>query len=278
MGFDFPTLSAVFKPYQEKIAATAKPAVMMALTPQPELSLWQSKIGGRPYLPLETEYPKSAEGQPLILLAQINLAEMPALPEFPAQGILQFYITADDLYGMNFDDQQAQSGFRVLYFESVVEDIQQLKQDFSDIEFNDDECLTPFPLTAQYAIEFLLGQQAISCTDFAFGRKILSVEQLGEFESQYEGGDFYDDFIEPYAEAFPGTGHRLGGYPFFTQSDPREYNPEIQDYILLFQLDSDSEGGREIMWGDVGVGNFLIHPDDLKKRDFSKVLYNWDCS
>ena len=51
--------------------------------------------------------------------------------------------------------------------------------------------------------------------------------ELHEFESQYEGDDFYDEFFEPYAELFPGTGHRLGGYPFFTQSDPREYNYKI---------------------------------------------------
>ncbi len=55
-------------------------------------------------------------------------------------------------------------------------------------------------------------------------------------------------------------------------------NHKIQDYILLFQLDSDSEDGKDIMWGDAGVGNFFIHPDDLRKRDFSKVVYNWDCS
>jgi uncharacterized protein YwqG len=41
-------------------------------------------------------------------------------------------------------------------------------------------------------------------------------------------------------------------------------------------LDSE-DAENEIMWGDSGVGNFFIHPEDLKKRDFSKVFYNWDC-
>jgi uncharacterized protein YwqG len=31
------------------------------------------------------------------------------------------------------------------------------------------------------------------------------------------------------------------------------------------------------MWGDMGVGNFFIHPDDLAKKDFSKIFYTWDC-
>lgn len=46
-----------------------------------------------------------------------------------------------------------------------------------------------------------------------------------------------------------------------------------EDYVLLLQIDTDDE----IMWGDSGVGNFVIHPDDLAKRDFSKVYYTWDC-
>ncbi len=32
-----------------------------------------------------------------------------------------------------------------------------------------------------------------------------------------------------------------------------------------------------ILWGDAGVGNFFINREDLKRRDFSKILYNWDC-
>ena len=43
--------------------------------------------------------------------------------------------------------------------------------------------------------------------------------------------------------------------------------------ILLFQLDT----VEDIMWGDSGVGNFFIREEDLKNRDFTRVLYNWDC-
>jgi len=43
---------------------------------------------------------------------------------------------------------------------------------------------------------------------------------------------------------------------------------------LLLQIDSI---GEHILWGDVGVGNFFITEDELKRKDFSKVLYNWDC-
>ncbi|MFV5190915.1 YwqG family protein [Acinetobacter courvalinii] len=260
-------------PYLEKISATILPTVTMQLTASDDLSLWQSKIGGEPYLPLDTAYPVDSNGNPLALLAQFNFAEIPSLPNFPDQGILQFYIAADDLYGMNFDDQQQQSGFKVLYFEQVIADAAQLKQDFSELEFDEDAYL---PFTGQYSIEFNLTSQPISLGDFAFAPKILGVEELYDFEDRFEGGDFEDDFIEPYDEVASASGHRLGGYPYFTQTDPRQYNEKVQDYVLLFQLDTD-DAENEIMWGDSGVGNFFIHPEDLKNRDFSKVLYNWDC-
>ncbi len=75
-----------------------------------------------------------------------------------------------------------------------------------------------------------------------------------------------------YEKLFRAAGHKLGGYPFFTQEDPR---PRADDYLLLFQMDSD--GDADILWGDCGVGNFFIREQDLKNRDFSRVLYSWDC-
>lgn len=273
MNFKSETLPNSVQPYLEKISATIQPTVTMQLTANDNLSVWQSKVGGVPYLPLDATYPVDSNGKPLALLAQLNFAEIPNLPDFPNQGILQFYIAADDLYGMNFDDQQQQSGFKVLYFDQVLEDASQLKQDFAEVQLGEDDYL---PFTGQYAIEFNLTSQPISLGDFAFAPKILGVEDIYDFEDQFEGGDFEDDFIEPYDEVASASGHRLGGYPYFTQTDPRQYNEKVQDYVLLFQLDTD-DAENEIMWGDSGVGNFFIHPEDLKKRDFSKVLYNWDC-
>lgn len=273
MNFKPESLPNTLQPFLEKISATILPTVSMQLTPNDRLTVWQSKVGGKPYLPLDVAYPLDSHGNPLALLAQFNFTEIPVLPHFPNKGILQFYIAADDLYGMNFDDQQQQSGFKVLYFDQVIEDTSQLRQDFSEFELGEEDYL---PFTCQYSIEFNLTSQPISLGDFAFAPKILGTEELYDFEEQFKGGDFEDNFIEPYDELASASGHRLGGYPYFTQTDPRQYNEKVQDYILLFQLDTD-DAENDIMWGDSGVGNFFIHPEDLKKRDFSKVLYNWDC-
>ncbi|MCL2424249.1 MAG: DUF1963 domain-containing protein [Micrococcales bacterium] len=74
-------------------------------------------------------------------------------------------------------------------------------------------------------------------------------------------------------------GHHIGGYPLSIQGDPRECNDDFAGHTtLLFQLDSDDATGIEILWGDMGVGNFFIQPDRLAALDFSNVLYNWECS
>ncbi|MGK7918678.1 MAG: DUF1963 domain-containing protein [Trichodesmium sp.] len=88
--------------------------------------------------------------------------------------------------------------------------------------------------------------------------------------------DIYDKWYDQYF--WRGYQHQLGGYPNFTQEDPR-FNPEYEDYILLLQIVSDygSYGENDICWGDAGIGNFFIKPSQLKALDFSQVLYNWDC-
>lgn len=71
-------------------------------------------------------------------------------------------------------------------------------------------------------------------------------------------------------------GSRMGGYPAFAQNDPRPDDWE-QHTVLLFQLDSSYTDEIVIEWGDGGVANFFITPEQLKALDFSDVVYNWDC-
>ena len=41
------------------------------------------------------------------------------------------------------------------------------------------------------------------------------------------------------------------------------------------QIDSDLD--NDIMWGDMGIANFFITPEDLAAENFDNVLYTWDC-
>ena len=82
--------------------------------------IWQSKVGGNPYLLLNADYPRNANGEPLTLLAQVNFAEMPPLPDFSTSGLLQFFIDGtDDLCGMDFE-YQSRENYRVVYYPEVT--------------------------------------------------------------------------------------------------------------------------------------------------------------
>lgn len=65
--------------------------------------------------------------------------------------------------------------------------------------------------------------------------------------------------------------------------DPNAYHSEkakelasgVKDWILLFQLDSESEAG--MTWGDVGRLYFWIRKDDLKNRNFDDTWMILQC-
>lgn len=61
------------------------------------LPLTLSKLLGTPFLPVGTPYPLDEQGKPMILLAQINFAEVPTLESYPTQGIqpsIKFHLVA----------------------------------------------------------------------------------------------------------------------------------------------------------------------------------------
>ncbi|GGG29475.1 hypothetical protein GCM10007425_25130 [Lysinibacillus alkalisoli] len=243
----------VVQQFKEKYAHTKREAVAIEVV-KGEATRWQSKFGGEPYWPISKPYPQTKEGEPLLLLAQFVLADLPHLPvDFPKTGILQFFIASDDVYGCEFGEH-IQDGYRVVYHEDVEANL--LEDVPSNLAINEYE----FPFKQQYALRFELQQELISLSDH---------RMIDDYD------DMDDATWDILHDHFIATGHKLGGYPFFTQCDPRAHMDHLKEYELLFQLDSDMD--HDIMWGDVGVGNFFIHPTDLKNKDFTKVLYTWDC-
>jgi uncharacterized protein YwqG len=240
--------------------------VSIEAVPVESMKLEQSKFGHYPKIPAGFAYPKGSNGEYMYPLAQINFGEVAALAGYPTSGFLQFYISVDeDAYGMDFEDGQSQKDFRVLYFEA--HEVENHETDFSFLQ--DIMTTNNSPVYKPHALSFVLKEEYIGLSDVRYddnaGKTVLQISQ------KYP--DIADDLEESLYDDFESNGHKIGGYAYFTQSDPREYNEPVKDYILLLQIDTD----EEIMWGDSGVANFFIHPDDLAKKDFSKVMYNWDC-
>ena len=249
---------------------TATPIIKIKPKKAKKLPLTASKFGGVPYWLPEMPYPVDNNGEKLALLAQIDLAELPSLPDFPTTGLLQFFISNDDLAGLDTDNLLSQKGYRVVYHAIV-------KPNISEKEvLNLAIPLENMPLgDTQYQLSFDLGSQSMGLGDYRFEKLFkTTAEKLKiEFDEDDELLDLIEE--EAYDKLHNSTaGHHIGGYPFFTQSDPRGDEPLTEHNILLLQIDSKNG----ILWGDAGVGNFFITADDLKKRDFSRVLYHWDCA
>lgn len=250
----------IFDEYSEQINSSIRPYVKVTAQ-KGQVVLTSSKIGGTPYWPANMEYPLDSEGKSMRLLAQINFSEVPQLDEYPDSGILQFFIKAeDDVCGMDFDNLISQKGSRVIYHDSI--DVESMVSDFEQYNIAQHEW---FPALHECKLEFSLLEEAVPQEDYKF------VSYFGDESYQL----FSSDECEEYYNKFSSTGHKIGGYAYFTQGDPR-MDDEYKEYeYLLFQLDSDDS--IEMMWGDVGVANFFITKEDLRRRDFSKVLYTWDC-
>ncbi len=278
----------------EALDAVAPPRPRVKLTPvRASTNVFDNKLGGTPYLPKGFEYPTVREGEhmgkPLRMLAQINFAKLPPMEGFPEKGILQFYAgcDGDELIGMDFNDGFNQNTFRVIFHSEIIEDVTKIYSAKDMPSFDDDELM--FPYKGRYLLKVAEEAEAhpISASDYHFQRAVLeaynktfgttydSVFGMAETNSIYQHDKELCDLLY---ETRQLSGSGVGGYPYFTQSDPREYDDKAAKCnILLFQLDSEGGGDDMIMWGDSGVGNFFIREEDLAARDFSNVLYNWDC-
>lgn len=261
---------------------TKVPMITIKTEPAENLSIFSGKFGGYPYWPAEKEYPCNKDGEKLILLAQINFAEMNVEHEdLPKEGILQFFIECSDCYGLNFDDFTDQNTFRVVFHEKVDQSvtIEQVKtlgiRANTELDYRSD----PFPLYGELALSYVSDTDTMKFYLEEYGTKMS--EALEVLYGEKLDGSIYKHFtdeeydvVASYSEGF---GHKIFGYPSFTQEDPRsgssEYTYEEFDTLLL-QVDSE---GNDLCWGDSGVCNFFINREALKKRDFSRVLYNWDC-
>ena len=261
-------------------ALTQREVIRIKLSLADELAVTDSKVGGVPYIPKGGALPKSAEGKPLFMLAQINCEQLPENSLYPKKGLLQFWIadTEDPLYGIDFDNPCSNDNKRVLYFSTIGETLP-IDDFISDYTFDDNHL--PFNSKKQFALHFKKDTESISLEERAATQ--LFFEKWNEaFSTQITTIDeFFEEVPNDICEEINAsllkepTGHKIGGYPYFIQVDPREENDPHT--LLLLQIDIDNVGGEEICWGNEGgVANFFISPEDMANCRFDDVLFHWE--
>ena len=273
--------------YDELKAEHHKEVIYIKAEKVDDLSLEESKFGGFPFVPLGGAIPTNAEGNQLALLAQINCAQLPENSMYPSDGWLQIWCLEDEMYGFCSDTIQPETNQKVLYIPAGTQGEPLERVEAMYQPYGDEECPLWF-VDDQGAIwgmrlSFTHGQQGITYSDGRF--RDLFLDRWNKRYPEQAVENFYDlpdEIFENMVDSHdgPDCAHQLGGYPYFTQYDPRyEFDSaELAKYTeVLFQIDSQFDTKWDLCWGDAGVRNFFISREDLEALDFSDVLYNFDC-
>ncbi len=275
----------------KKLSKDKEDCYKLIIDPDKTPNITDSKFGGLPYWDMNKYFPTDTKGNKMILLAQLNLEQLGVKKPLPEKGILQFFIANDSnyVYGMNFDNPTVQMGFKVIYHDSIDYSVteEEIMAAGIPLGIDDDENIySPVIKECYVKAEKSKSYCSPDVYDFNTIFKTAVKNALGEDTEDvdfYEYLDFYnqnnDEDRDYLFDELSSYGHKMLGYPYFTQSDPREYNDKLKRYdTLLFQIDSEMIGDSDyVLWGDCGVANFFIPQEKLGKLDFSDILYNWDC-
>ncbi|MDO4686229.1 MAG: DUF1963 domain-containing protein [Corynebacterium sp.] len=223
-----------------------------------------SRIGGPAFITPKSPWPRDRHGKRMLFFAQINLADIPSLPGYRSDGLLQFFIGDHGYYGMEDDDFNMPENFAsphnraVRYIPSEEYPIGRieggLKSQANNIE------------NGYFRIKPVIYKQYPNPTDLSF-------ERIFEFDGSKEEDEFISWLTELHyhgPQAIFG-----GGWAKLCQYD--RYGLTLHDTTLL-RVNNVRERTTNVklVWGDEGTGNFFINPKDLAEWNFDNVVYYWD--
>lgn len=223
--------------------------------------LHESKFAGLPLLLDQMEHPKDENNEYMLLLAQLNFAELQLATPFPKGGVLQFYISQRCYEKITYRAEHCQ--FKVHYIQPS-EDYNYPVQDFtylSDVKHND------FPIKSEMKLIAKIQFEPVSATDYRLEHYFN--QEMMDTSITLDERSFKDVYLENYLAAE----HKIGGYPYFIHEDFRKGSQFFQQYdTLLLQIISNDEQG--IMWGDSGILSFFINSEKLAQLDFSDIYFH----
>lgn len=251
-------IEKVMEAYKQK---TAKECYKIEIEENVVPGIMDDKIGGIPYLPVGEEYPLDADNNPMILLIQINLANID-LEDYPKEGILEIFIDKECSWPCDY---------KVKFFKNITD----YRDDFSEIN------LENYVIKQPLKIKLIKDVEHMPLNDYRFfdvmsgiieevaGIKIDRNSAMKKFFEE-NGHDMYDELYK--VNIFAGN---LSGYADFTQTDPRPIKNASEKNECLIKIDSNL--GHGIRIGDSGIIFSFISKDDIKSGNFENAIVDWDC-
>lgn len=272
----------VFERYMRRAAG-------FELVPDAHTPVGASRLGGNADVPLGFTWPTHRD-RPLEFLLQVNLADVaenggPAY--LPRAGTLAFFYDLEE-QPWGFDPKE-RTGSHVAYFEPGTELLPSsvppsgFALEPARLEF--------FPMLTLPHVGSLPGEPMWDEIKTTYG-----------WDSREDSDSAWELSVRlssAYGPLQKGTQHRFGGYPYEVQN-PME--PEAQlvshgiycggsdayeserakellkgagEWHLVLQLDSD--GGANLMWGDLGMLYFWSRLTDLAERAFDRSWMTLQC-
>lgn len=263
---DRDALAALVAPVAGGAAAGESPRRWGRIRKAAAPEVTDSYVGGHPFLPAGAQWPLGANGQVMHFVAQVNFAEVPPLPGFPASGLLQMFVEADDTWGLTFDDTMGVVGFHCRWHTAA--DLRQPSTATSSSPI-------PVPLDAYSPVADSTTPRRIEFTptrmlpqgwehlDTDAARHPRGFEVLAELWEEEEG--LADATLD-------GWDVQVGGWPSFVQAPPPVPADRASHLILAF-------GSNDLMmWGDVGTAHLFGDPSALAQGDLSGLWWEWACS
>ena len=262
------------------------------------LDMTASKIGGRPAVPADFEWPvytglicgdedSEKKTRPLSFLAQINLKEIAGMDAghlLPENGILSFFYDLETMtWGFDPDDK---GSARVFYFTENTD------MKLADIpEELDEEFVLP-----ELAVDF---EEHISLPGYGDKDDELGLSRDEDLDwdefmecRENAGGDDNEELTKlfgypnviqnPMEEECEACSRGFGqgtqeDYAAISAAEKADIAEKAKDWILLFQMSTIETEDYELMFGDSGSIYFWIRKDDLKERRFDKVWLVLQC-
>lgn len=274
---------------KDQLQQMSRDSIYLKIEGKEKYKLGGTRFGGQPDVPLSFVWP-TFEGEnycgevkirPLTFLAQFNCEELAQYDRshlLPDHGLLSFFYETDtQLWGFDPHDKGCA---RVFWFE----DISLLDNADYPLEMEDDFKLPITKINMQYKSSYPGWEdftEALSNVDvdlFEVAEKELGIEEIDTC-SQLLGWPNTIQNSMPIECAFVTQGYYLGDgwncIPNDVQQKTRE--TAIDDWYLLFQLDTVENEDFCLMFGDSGRIYFYIRKEDLIAKNFNNVWLILQC-
>lgn len=271
----------------ERITAESNQRLIYFEITPGQTSIFQSKIGGLPYMPKEACIPQNENGEELCFFGQFLFDDMPTADiNLPKTGLLQVWLLNNanngaDCYTVKCVETSLSK--QLFYYPSLDKTITEAEIRAKYRPPVGKEKDSTFPVRGEFVITYYEGEQTHHySSDNDYTEQFIKIwnELYPEevFQDEEEFYDFVSEKLEDMDEFDPDYGNQLGGYPHFFSEDERKEENGLADYkVTLLAMDGDviiSDDVR-ICFAPGAAVYFFITEENLDKRDFSKIFYTW---